>query len=309
MLTPTNRHPARHRAQLTASDVSVMRGVTPVLNHVDLVVTPASRVAIVGENGRGKTTLLHALAGTLVPDSGMIQRIGTLGLAEQEMDSTDNRTVGQAVRERYRRGEGFASFVAVGQDATGYAWRTVLALARALGALKGGAIEIRFEQEAELDLFLQQAGRTPDRTAAVGPRGEMTYRELAERSAALATLIEGAMQRLGAGAPLDRRIGLLADPDPQVLTGILGILQAGGGFVARFAQLLFHALVGHGQFGLGLLGSGQTFGNLLRAFIQRLGDRRPHEFHREPHQDRENNGLRKQGCIDVHRNAFLCGLR
>ena len=46
MLTPTNRHPARHRAQLTASDVSVMRGVTPVLNHVDLVVTPASRVAI-----------------------------------------------------------------------------------------------------------------------------------------------------------------------------------------------------------------------------------------------------------------------
>ena len=51
MLTPTNRHPARHRAQLTASDVSVMRGVTPVLNHVDLVVTPASRVAIVGENG------------------------------------------------------------------------------------------------------------------------------------------------------------------------------------------------------------------------------------------------------------------
>ena len=99
MLTPTNRHPARHRAQLTASDVSVMRGVTPVLNHVDLVVTPASRVAIVGENGRGKTTLLHALAGTLVPDSGTIQRIGTLGLAEQEMDSTDNRTVGQAVAE------------------------------------------------------------------------------------------------------------------------------------------------------------------------------------------------------------------
>ena len=90
MLTPTNRHPARHRAQLTASDVSVMRGVTPVLNHVDLVVTPASRVAIVGENGRGKTTLLHALAGTLVPDSGTIQRIGTLGLAEQEMNSTDN---------------------------------------------------------------------------------------------------------------------------------------------------------------------------------------------------------------------------
>lgn len=67
------------------------------------------------------------------------------------------RTVGAAVRERYVSGRGFASFVAVGQDATGRAWSTVLALALALGALRGGAVEVRFEQEAELDLFLQQA--------------------------------------------------------------------------------------------------------------------------------------------------------
>lgn len=67
------------------------------------------------------------------------------------------RTNGSAVRERYERGEGFTSFVAVAQDATGTAWNTVLAIARAAGALRGGAVEIRFEQEAELDLFLQQA--------------------------------------------------------------------------------------------------------------------------------------------------------
>ncbi len=67
------------------------------------------------------------------------------------------RTMGAGVRERYVNGEGFASFVAVGQDASGRAWRTVLPLARALGALKGGAVEVRFEQETELDLFLQQA--------------------------------------------------------------------------------------------------------------------------------------------------------
>ncbi|MGF2948208.1 ABC-F family ATP-binding cassette domain-containing protein [Microbacterium alcoholitolerans] len=97
MLTPTNRHPARQRAQITASGVSVVRGATTVLNHVDLVLTPASRVAIVGENGRGKTTLLHVLAGTLPPDSGTVQRIGTLGLAEQEMNAADRRTVGQVV--------------------------------------------------------------------------------------------------------------------------------------------------------------------------------------------------------------------
>lgn len=99
MLTATSRHPGRHRAQLIASGVSLMRGATPVLHHVDLALTPSSRVAIVGENGRGKSTLLHVLAGTLLPDSGTVQRIGTLGVAEQEMAANDSRTVGQAVAE------------------------------------------------------------------------------------------------------------------------------------------------------------------------------------------------------------------
>ena len=103
MLTPTNRHPARHRAQLIASDVSLMRGATPVLHHVDLTLTASSRIAIVGENGRGKSTLLQVLAGVLVPDSGTVQRIGTIAVAEQEMTAADSRTVGQA-QERHPTG-------------------------------------------------------------------------------------------------------------------------------------------------------------------------------------------------------------
>ncbi|OZD03450.1 ABC transporter [Rhodococcus sp. 06-235-1A] len=99
MLTSPNARPARERAQLIASDVCVTRGAETVLNHVDLVVTPTSRIAIVGENGRGKSTLLHVLDGTLAPDSGTVQRIGTLGVAEQEMPAQDGRTVGQAVAD------------------------------------------------------------------------------------------------------------------------------------------------------------------------------------------------------------------
>ncbi|WP_157001919.1 ABC-F family ATP-binding cassette domain-containing protein [Agromyces laixinhei] len=99
MLNRTKHHPARHRAQLIASDISVMRGATPELSRVDLTITPASRIAIVGENGRGKSTLLHVLDGTLVPDAGSVQRIGTLGVAAQEMPAGDDRTVGQAVAE------------------------------------------------------------------------------------------------------------------------------------------------------------------------------------------------------------------
>ena len=95
----THVFPARQNAQLIASDLTIMRGDTPVLQGVDLAVAPGSRIAIVGENGRGKSTLLHVLAGTLVPDAGSLRRIGTLGLAEQEMDADDDRTVGQVVAD------------------------------------------------------------------------------------------------------------------------------------------------------------------------------------------------------------------
>jgi len=67
------------------------------------------------------------------------------------------RTIGAAVRERFRSGEGFYSFVAAGQDASGHIWDTILALAKGIGSLQAGAVEITMEQEAELDLFIQQA--------------------------------------------------------------------------------------------------------------------------------------------------------
>ncbi|MEO0563469.1 MAG: NAD(P)-binding domain-containing protein, partial [Chloroflexota bacterium] len=67
------------------------------------------------------------------------------------------RTLGDAVRQHYLNDRGFYSFVSVGQDASGQAWDIVLSLAAALGSLKAGAIEINFEREAELDLFIEQA--------------------------------------------------------------------------------------------------------------------------------------------------------
>ncbi|MGY1744673.1 ABC-F family ATP-binding cassette domain-containing protein [Blastococcus sp. SYSU D00695] len=89
--------PARARAQLTVDQVGVRRGGRTVLDGVSLAVTPGSRWGVVGENGRGKSTLLHVLAGTLVPDAGQVQRVGTLGVAEQEMVGDDGATVSDAV--------------------------------------------------------------------------------------------------------------------------------------------------------------------------------------------------------------------
>jgi len=50
---------------LDVTDVTVMAGHRPLLDHVSWQVGPGDRVGVVGINGSGKTTLLRLLAGTL----------------------------------------------------------------------------------------------------------------------------------------------------------------------------------------------------------------------------------------------------
>lgn len=89
--------PQRARAQLGAHDVHIARGGRPVLEGVDLAVTPGSRIGVVGDNGRGKSTLVDVLAGHLEPDRGEVRCFGSLGVAEQEMAVTEGRTVGDLI--------------------------------------------------------------------------------------------------------------------------------------------------------------------------------------------------------------------
>lgn len=67
------------------------------------------------------------------------------------------RSQAVTVRESYEAGEGFVSFVSIAQDASGNAWPLLLALTKAVGSLRAGAVEVSFERETELDLFMQQA--------------------------------------------------------------------------------------------------------------------------------------------------------
>ncbi|MDW8300796.1 MAG: hypothetical protein RML95_15795 [Anaerolineae bacterium] len=61
-----------------------------------------------------------------------------------------------ALRRARQVGAHAPCFIAVEQDSSGKAWQRALALARALGALRGGALEVTAQQEAELRLFAQQ---------------------------------------------------------------------------------------------------------------------------------------------------------
>lgn len=91
-----NHHPERSPvdAHIRADGVSVTRGARRVLYRVSVTVSARSRIAVVGENGRGKTTLLHVLAGIVTPDEGRVQRTGTVGLARQELSAGPGATVG-----------------------------------------------------------------------------------------------------------------------------------------------------------------------------------------------------------------------
>ncbi|GAB3280202.1 ABC-F family ATP-binding cassette domain-containing protein [Parasphingorhabdus pacifica] len=89
--------PARARSHLGATEVHLTRGGRAVLTGVDLSVSPGDRLGVVGGNGTGKTTLLQALAGNLVPDSGTVRRVGTVGVADQEIPVDDGRTVGDLI--------------------------------------------------------------------------------------------------------------------------------------------------------------------------------------------------------------------
>lgn len=64
----------------------------PVLHDVDLLVTPNTRVAVVGETGSGKTTLAKLLTRLMDPTSGSV-RLDGVDLREVPFDSLRDRVV------------------------------------------------------------------------------------------------------------------------------------------------------------------------------------------------------------------------
>jgi len=50
--------------------VSIAFGHLPLLDEVALQIEPRERVAVIGRNGTGKSTLLKIISGELAPDAG-----------------------------------------------------------------------------------------------------------------------------------------------------------------------------------------------------------------------------------------------
>ncbi|MEV6910839.1 ABC-F family ATP-binding cassette domain-containing protein [Amycolatopsis sp. NPDC051071] len=96
MSSPLSPSPVR-AAHVRLSDVHVSFGGRPVLSGVDLLAAAGERLAVVGENGRGKTTLLRVLAGDLPADRGEVHRAGSVGVADQQIPLGASDTVGALI--------------------------------------------------------------------------------------------------------------------------------------------------------------------------------------------------------------------
>jgi ATP-binding cassette subfamily F protein uup len=74
---------------LDAVDVSLTLGAREVLSELTLRLGPGDRIAIVGVNGSGKTSLVKLLADELAPTSGRVERGSTVRVAHLSQDTVE----------------------------------------------------------------------------------------------------------------------------------------------------------------------------------------------------------------------------
>ena len=80
---------------ISIDNLSVEFSATPLFTDVSFVINPKDRIALVGKNGAGKSTMLKIIAGIQEPTHGTVarQKGVTIGYLPQVMVLSDDRTV------------------------------------------------------------------------------------------------------------------------------------------------------------------------------------------------------------------------
>ncbi len=184
-------------AEVDLRAVGFAHGPRTVLADVTVTVGPASRLAVVGPNGVGKSTLLGLVAGDLVPESGTVALSppgATVVLLPQERDRRPSETL----RSYLARRTGVAS-----------ADRAMTAAADDLAAGAAGADDA---YAAALDRWLALGGADLDtRAPAVLDRLGL---DAAVLDREIATLSGGQLARCGLAAVLLTQVDVLLLDEP-----------------------------------------------------------------------------------------------
>ncbi|MGE3704345.1 MAG: ribosomal protection-like ABC-F family protein [Vicinamibacterales bacterium] len=95
-------------ALVALDSVSTAFGHLPILDDVSLRIDPGERVAVIGRNGTGKSTLLQIVSGELEADAGTVWRQPGIRIARlvQDVPLTDTRTVFDVVADGLAAGGG-----------------------------------------------------------------------------------------------------------------------------------------------------------------------------------------------------------
>ena len=75
-------------ALLTLDTVSLAYGHLPLFDAADLRIEPGERIALIGRNGSGKSSLLKVVSGETPPDGGVVWRTPGLRVARLEQDAS-----------------------------------------------------------------------------------------------------------------------------------------------------------------------------------------------------------------------------
>ena len=76
---------------MSLRDVSVAYGESPVVKGVTLEIAPGERVALMGRNGSGKTSLIKLVLGENIPHTGEIRAASDLRISYVSQDTSDLR--------------------------------------------------------------------------------------------------------------------------------------------------------------------------------------------------------------------------
>ncbi len=88
---------------ISVQNLSVEFSARPLFDNINYVINKRDRIALVGKNGAGKSTMLKIIAGLQSPTSGQVSVPAdtTVGYLPQQMKLTDTATVIEEVRKAY----------------------------------------------------------------------------------------------------------------------------------------------------------------------------------------------------------------